>query len=97
MRCYIGSDSVTINAPELAVANKPKFNLFPNPGGSILNWNCNDPQVEVQIFNSTGILMATSMERQVQTINWPAGTYIVVPIKTGSHFGPPTLWIKLED
>lgn len=97
MRCYIGSDSVTINAPELPITDKPKFNLFPNPGESVLNWICNDPQVEVQIFNSTGILMGTSKERQVQTSNWPAGTYIVVPTKTGSPFGPPALWIKLED
>ena len=97
MRCYLGSDSVTINTPELPVASKPKFNLFPNPGESILNWICNDPQVKVQIFNSTGILIGTFMEREVQTPNWPSGTYIVVPTKAGSPSGSPALWIKLED
>lgn len=97
MRCYFGSDSVTIGVPDIVENEAVELVLFPNPGTNVLNWKSHIPDTEIEVYNSTGILMGQTTGGSILTEGWSAGIYIVVPTKTGSPLGPPSLWIKLED
>ena len=97
MRCYFGSDSVTINVPEIIETAAVELVLFPNPGTSTLNWKSHITDIDVEVYNTTGIFVGQSSSGSISTLDWASGIYIVIPTKTGSPLGPPALWIKLED
>jgi hypothetical protein len=97
LRCYMGSDSVTIGAPDIAQTDVVELVLYPNPGTSTLNWKSHNNDIDVEVYNSTGVFMGQSSSGSFSTSQWSAGVYIVVPTKTGSPFGPPALWIKLDN
>ena len=96
IRCYYGSDSVTINTPEIEEESRVDFTVYPNPGNSTLNWRSSELNLEIKAFNSIGKLMGVFNTNQIPTDDWPAGSYFIAPTKTGSPYGPPVLWIKLE-
>ena len=75
---------------------QPDFTIFPNPGGSILNWS-SSLNLEDKIYNSVGVNGFLALQNQINTEDWAVGSYIIVPTKTGSPQGPPALWIKLEN
>jgi len=97
MRCYFGSDSVTINVPEIIENQAVDLVLFPNPGTSTLTWKSHITDIDVEVYNTTGIFMGQSSNGSISTLEWASGIYIVIPTKTGIPLGPPALWIKLED
>ena len=97
IRCYMGSDSVTIDIPEIAEYTPIKLNVFPNPGTSEINWTSPFEDVEVYIYSTTGFLISRTFESVICTDDWPAGIYVLSPTKTGSPIGPPVLWVKLEN
>ena len=97
MRCYYGSDSVTISIPEIEEFEPVELILYPNPGTNSLSWKSHISNVEVEVYNSTGIYMDRSSTGTISTSNWPTGIYIVIPTKMGSPLGPPVLWVKLEN
>ena len=97
IRCYMGSDSVTIDIPEIAEYTPIKLNVFPNPGTNEINWTSPVEDVEVYIYSTTGVLISRTFESVILTDDWPAGIYVLSPTKTGSPLGPPVLWVKLEN
>ena len=93
----MGSDSVTIDIPEIAEYSPIKLNVFPNPGTNEINWTSPVEDIEVCIYSTTGDLISRTFESTIHTVDWPAGIYVLSPRKTGRPLGPPVLWVKLEN
>lgn len=96
MRCYMGSDSVTIDVVENLQPEPISFNIYPNPGRSILNWSSSLEDSKIEIYTTTGIKIISTSDKVINTEGFANGIYIVVQTKTGSPQGPPALWMKLD-
>ena len=77
----MGSDSVTIDIPEIAEYTPIKLNVFPNPGTNEINWTSPVEDVEVCIYSTTGVLISRTFESVILTDDWPAGIYVLSPKK----------------
>ncbi|MAO45639.1 MAG: hypothetical protein CL823_00660 [Crocinitomicaceae bacterium] len=97
MRCYMGSDSVTIDVVDNLQPEPISFNIYPNPGGSILNWSSSLEDSKVEIYTTTGIKILSTSDKVINTEGFASGIYLVVQTKTGSPQGPPALWMKLDN
>ena len=84
----IGSDSVTIDIPEIAEYTQIKLNVFPNPGTNEINWTSPVEDVEVCIYSTTGVLISRTFESVIlTTIGWLAYTFYLQ--QNRKPVGPP--------